>query len=51
MPSKLMVPLSGSWSVAMVRISEDLPAPFGPSSPNIPAGISSETLRSACTSP
>ena len=34
-------PVSGSWSVAMVRISVDLPAPLGPSSPYIPTGMSS----------
>src|SRR5690349_20567884 len=33
----------------MVRISEDLPAPFGPSSPNMPAGTSSETSSKART--
>lgn len=43
----VMVPLSGSWSVAMVRINVDLPAPFGPSNPNIPVGIVRETSRSA----
>ena len=32
------VPPSASCSVARVRISVDLPAPFGPSSPNIPCG-------------
>src|SRR5205085_2330057 len=30
-------------------MSVDLPAPFGPSRPNIPGGISSETLRNART--
>src|SRR6185295_6393203 len=33
----------------MVRISVDLPAPFGPSSPNMPVGIASETSCSALT--
>jgi hypothetical protein len=47
MPSKVTVPLSGSCSVAIVRISEDLPAPFGPSRPNMPGGTSSETSRNA----
>ena len=31
------VPVSGCCSVAMVRMSVDFPAPFGPSSPNMPA--------------
>src|SRR4051812_50011822 len=33
----------------MVRISVDLPAPFGPSRPNMPVGIVSETSCSALT--
>ena len=33
------LPSSGSWSVAMMRISVDLPAPLGPSSPYMPAGM------------
>ena len=37
------VPASASCSVASVRISVDLPAPFGPSRPNMPVGIVSET--------
>jgi hypothetical protein len=36
-------PWSGSWSVAIIRISVDLPAPFGPSNPNMPRGIVSVT--------
>src|SRR5450830_674317 len=44
-----MLPLSGSCKVAMVRISEDLPAPFGPSKPNIPLGISRLTSLMALT--
>src|SRR6478672_2946540 len=47
-PSRIE-PASGCCSVAMVRISVDLPAPFGPRRPNIPAGMSSETLLSART--
>ncbi len=47
-PSRTL-PESGCCSVAMVRMSVDLPAPFGPSRPNIPAGISSETLLRART--
>src|SRR6476620_10890993 len=42
-------PESASCSVAIVRISVDLPAPFGPSSPNMPVGIVSETSCSALT--
>ena len=42
-------PESASCSVAMVRISVDLPAPFGPSRPNMPVGIVSETSCSALT--
>jgi hypothetical protein len=33
----------------MVRISVDLPAPLGPSNPNMPVGMSSDTSRSAWT--
>ena len=42
-------PASASWSVASVRISVDLPAPLGPSRPNMPAGMVSETSSSAWT--
>src|SRR5438067_2855774 len=42
-------PASASCSVAIVRINVDLPAPFGPSSPNMPVGIVSETSCSALT--
>jgi hypothetical protein len=49
MPSSVAVPLSASCSVASVRIRLDLPAPFGPSSPNMPAGIVNDTSRSART--
>jgi hypothetical protein len=34
-------------SVATVRISVDLPAPLGPSSPNMPRGMDSVTWSSA----
>ena len=44
-----MLPLSGSCSVAIVRISVLLPAPFGPRSPNMPVGMRIETSRSART--
>ena len=49
MSPSVMLPESGSWSVASVRISVDLPAPFGPRSPYMPAGIVRETSSSACT--
>src|SRR5690348_2141989 len=42
-----MVPASGSCRVAMMRISVDLPAPLGPSRPNIPGAMVSETSSSA----
>ena len=35
MPARVTEPESGSWRVAAVRISEDLPAPLVPSRPNI----------------
>jgi hypothetical protein len=47
-----IVPAVGAWSVATVRISVDLPAPLGPSRPNMPRGIdrltSSSSARCAC---
>ena len=49
MSPRWMVPLSGSCSVASMRISVDFPAPFGPSSPYMPGGIVSVTPLSACT--
>jgi hypothetical protein len=51
MPSNRMLPLDGVCSVAIERISVDLPAPFGPRSPNMPAGISRLTESSARTPP
>src|SRR3954467_2444055 len=45
----VMEPVSGSWSVAIVRISVDLPAPFGPRRPYIPRGMSRVTSRRART--
>src|SRR5689334_18003524 len=42
-------PVSGSWSVASVRIRVDLPAPLGPSRPNIPGPTVRVTSRSAWT--
>ena len=47
--SKRIAPASGSCSVATIRISVDLPAPFRPSRPYMPAGIVRVTLFSACT--
>src|SRR5689334_2803407 len=44
-----MEPESGCWSVAIVRMSVDFPAPLGPSRPNMPAGMSSETSCKART--
>lgn len=41
---KKILPLSASCKVAIVRINEDLPAPFGPSSPNSPLLILSVIL-------
>src|SRR5216684_7690256 len=49
MSPSVIEPESASCSVAMVRISVDLPAPFGPSRPNMPVGIVSETSCSALT--
>jgi hypothetical protein len=48
-PFSSALPASASCSVARVRISVDLPAPFGPSRPNMPVGIVSETRSSART--
>src|ERR1700722_4051285 len=44
-----MLPASASCSVAMVRIRVDLPAPLGPSRPNRPVGMASETSCRAAT--
>jgi hypothetical protein len=43
--------LSGISAVAKIFINVDLPAPFGPSNPNIPGEISSETPHNARTPP
>src|SRR5687768_4073868 len=45
----VMEPVSGSWSVAMVRMRVDLPAPLGPSSPYMPLGMSRVMSRRART--
>src|SRR5258708_648771 len=44
-----MLPESGSCSVAMVRMSELLPAPFGPSRPNMLLPTESDRFFSAHT--
>ena len=50
-PSRSIVPVSGSCSVAMVRISELLPAPFGPSRPkHSPRATSRSRPSTAVTS-
>src|SRR5689334_14203975 len=49
MPSRWMAPESGSWSVAMVRMRELLPAPLGPRRPNIPLPTVRDTFLSART--
>ena len=49
MSPNVIAPESASWSVAIVRMSVDLPAPFGPSSPNMPVGIVSDTSCRALT--
>jgi len=48
-PFSSTVPESGSSRVARIFINVDLPAPFGPSNPNIPGGTSRLTSRSART--
>ena len=47
MSPKRIAPAVGICSVAMQRISVDLPAPLGPSRPNMPRGTSSVTPSSA----
>src|SRR4249919_1067622 len=47
MSPSLACPLSASCNVARVRMSVDLQAPFGPSNPNIPRGMSRETFCKA----
>ncbi len=49
---KRMLPERGFSMPAMVRMSEDLPAPFAPTIATIsPCGTSSDTASSACASP
>ena len=51
-PSKSTCPASGPVMRVMIRISEVLPAPLGPSSPNtLPAGTVRETSSKAVKSP
>jgi hypothetical protein len=47
MSSNRIAPALGICNVAMQRISVDLPAPFGPSRPNMPRPISRETSARA----
>ncbi len=49
MPSRVIEPESGSCSVATVRISELLPAPLGPTRPNMLLPMESERFLSAFT--
>src|SRR5262245_41148106 len=51
MPLNVMDPRSGCCSVAIVRIRVDLPAPLGPSSPNMPLGTSRWISCIACAPP
>jgi hypothetical protein len=46
---EVIVPESGSCSVAIVRISELFPAPFGPTSPNMLLPMENERFLSAFT--
>jgi hypothetical protein len=49
---KRIVPERGRSIPAMLRMSEDLPAPFAPTIATIsPCGTSSDTRSSACASP
>jgi len=51
-PATFAVPVVGSSSVVSMRISVDLPAPFGPSRPKIsPCSTSNDTSSSARVSP
>src|SRR5580658_7332606 len=49
MPSRSIEPESGSCKVATVRMSELLPAPFGPNRPNMRLPMVSERFFSAFT--
>ena len=49
MPSSMIEPESGSCSVAIVRMSELLPAPLGPSKPNMLLPTLSERFLRART--
>jgi hypothetical protein len=50
-PSRCTVPAVGSTRPATMLMSVLLPAPLGPSRPNIPVGISRSTPLSAQTGP
>jgi hypothetical protein len=47
MPSKFTEPDVGVCRVATVRINVDLPAPLGPSRPNMPLGTVRDTSSRA----
>jgi hypothetical protein len=51
MPPNRIEPAVGTCSVATHRISVDLPAPLGPSNPNMPRGMVSVTSSSARVRP
>ena len=46
-PQIFTSPEVGSIRATKIRIKVDLPAPFGPKSPNIPVGISRQTSFNA----
>ena len=51
-PLKVIAPARGTSMPAIVRISDDLPAPFAPMMATIaPCGTSSDTRSRACASP
>ena len=51
-PRNVIFPARGRSMPAMVRMSDDLPAPFAPTMATIsPCGTSSDTRSSACASP
>ena len=49
MPSRWIEPESGSWRVAMVRMRKLLPAPLGPTRPNMLLPMESDKLLIALT--
>ena len=51
-PFHVIVPRSGTSTLRIIRIVVVLPAPFGPSKPNVaPAGMAKVTPRTAATAP